>query len=270
MTELNTARKDAENNKRREHDPHNPSGEQKETPKRAAPFTKALLVEDEANLATTIEVALKKLGIIVEHVSTIADAKKSIQANPPALLVLDRTLPDGDGLTLCSDIRSDFKGMVLMLTARGEVKDRVQGLHAGADDYLPKPFSWAELEARVVALSRRQTQFAAPQPAEEIIPEAWHIDPDRLRVLKPSSAGTEWVVLTPLEFKLASHLISAKGAIVTREDLLKDVWGFTLLPKTRTVDHFLGRLRKYFEANPEEPKHFLTVRGAGYRFERLG
>jgi two-component system, OmpR family, alkaline phosphatase synthesis response regulator PhoP len=230
-----------------------------------APFTNALLVEDEVNLATTIEVALKKLGIAVEHVSTIEEAKKRIKANPPALLVLDRTLPDGDGLTLCSDIRSDFKGIVLMLTARGEVKDRVQGLHAGADDYLPKPFSWAELEARVIALSRRQTQAVAV----ETVPQAWAIDPDRLRVLKPSSAGTEWVVLTPLEFKLASHLISAKGAIVTREDLLKDVWGFTLLPKTRTVDHFLGRLRKYFEENPEDPKHFLTVRGAGYRFEKL-
>jgi two-component system alkaline phosphatase synthesis response regulator PhoP len=236
-----------------------------EPPLKPAPFINALLVEDEVNLATTIEVALKKLGIAVEHVSTIEDARKKIKASPPALLVLDRTLPDGDGLTLCSDIRSDFKGIILMLTARGEVKDRVQGLHAGADDYLPKPFSWAELEARVIALSRRQTQAVAV----ETVPQAWAIDPDRLRVLKPSSAGTEWVVLTPLEFKLASHLISAKGAIVTREDLLKDVWGFTLLPKTRTVDHFLGRLRKYFEENPEEPKHFLTVRGAGYRFERL-
>jgi two-component system alkaline phosphatase synthesis response regulator PhoP len=249
--------------------PEEQKEERPEKPQKPAPFTRALLVEDEENLATTIEVALKKLGIIVEHVSTIADAKKCILANPPALLVLDRTLPDGDGLTLCSDIRSNFKGMVLMLTARGEVKDRVQGLHAGADDYLPKPFSWLEFEARIVALSRRQTQFSAAAPTVvENIPEAWHIDPDRLRVLKPSAAGTEWVVLTPLEFKLASHLISAKGAIVTREDLLKDVWGFTLLPKTRTVDHFLGRLRKYFEANPEEPKHFLTVRGAGYRFER--
>jgi len=247
-------------------DPTDPRYKSGDTPLKPAPFTNALLVEDEVNLATTIEVALKKLGIIVEHVSTIEEARKRIKANPPALLVLDRTLPDGDGLTLCSDIRSDFNGIILMLTARGEVRDRVQGLHAGADDYLPKPFSWAELEARVIALSRRQTQVAAV----ETVPQAWAIDPDRLRVLKPASAstGTEWVVLTPLEFKLASHLISAKGAIVTREDLLKDVWGFTLLPKTRTVDHFLGRLRKYFEENPEDPKHFLTVRGAGYRFER--
>ncbi|MGZ3707264.1 MAG: winged helix-turn-helix domain-containing protein, partial [Bdellovibrionota bacterium] len=77
-----------------------------------------------------------------------------------------------------------------------------------------------------------------------------------------------WVELTPLEFKLAARLILAGGAIVSRDDLLKDVWGFTLLPKTRTVDHFLGRMRKHFEADPENPRHFLTVRGAGYRFER--
>jgi DNA-binding response OmpR family regulator len=155
--------------------------------------------------------------------------------------------------------------MILMLTARGDVNDRVLGLNAGADDYLPKPFSWAELEARISALYRRRALPDQSSPQEPIF---WQIDSDRLRILRPAQGGSEWVTLTPLEFKLASHLISAKGAIVTREDLLKDVWGFTLLPKTRTVDHFLGRLRKYFEENPEDPKHFLTVRGAGYRFER--
>jgi DNA-binding response OmpR family regulator len=255
------------------------------------------LVEDEINLATTLKVALSKLGIRVEHVTTLGEAKDRLKTNPPSLLLLDRTLPDGDGLSLCESIRSEFHGMILMLTARGEVKDRVQGLHAGADDYLPKPFSWAELEARICALFRRSAQAAALSNRASIsshnsagdsastAPSAWTIDPDRLRILKPArsssrqssgesidiagaQAALDWITLTPLEFKLAAHLISANGAIVTREDLLKDVWGFTLLPKTRTVDHFLGRLRKYFEENPEEPKHFLTVRGAGYRFER--
>ena len=141
----------------------------------------------------------------------------------------------------------------------------------GADDYLAKPFSWEELGARIVALSRRATREtaaavvtqAAPQAAPQE-PSLWQTDPDRLRILGPQG----WVELTPLEFRLAAHLITAQGAIVSREDLLKDVWGFTLLPKTRTVDHFLGRLRKHFEDNAEEPKHFLTVRGAGYRFEK--
>jgi DNA-binding response OmpR family regulator len=85
---------------------------------------------------------------------------------------------------------------------------------------------------------------------------------ERLRILGPKG----WVELTPLEFKLANHLIAAEGAIVSREELLKEVWGFRFLPKTRTTDYFLGRLRKVFERNPDSPKHFLTVRGAGYRF----
>jgi two-component system alkaline phosphatase synthesis response regulator PhoP len=231
----------------------------------AKSFPTALLVEDELNLATTLKVALSKIGIEVEHVTTIDAANEALKSSTPSLIVLDRTLPDGDGLTLCKAIRPTYRGMILMLTARGDVNDRVSGLNAGADDYLPKPFSWAELEARISALYRRRTQ-PDTGPAEEAI--FWQIDSNRLRIMRPSAQGPEWVTLTPLEFKLASHLISANGAIVTREDLLKDVWGFTLLPKTRTVDHFLGRLRKYFEENPEDPKHFLTVRGAGYRFEK--
>jgi two-component system alkaline phosphatase synthesis response regulator PhoP len=230
-----------------------------------ASFPTALLVEDELNLATTLKVALAKIGIETQHVTTIDAANKALKTSSPSLVVLDRTLPDGDGLDLCKKIRPTYKGMILMLTALGEVNDRVSGLNAGADDYLPKPFSWAELDARISALYRRRSLPDQSSPQEPVF---WQIDSDRLRILRPAQGGSEWVVLTPLEFKLASHLISAKGAIVTREDLLKDVWGFTLLPKTRTVDHFLGRLRKYFEENPEDPKHFLTVRGAGYRFEK--
>jgi two-component system, OmpR family, alkaline phosphatase synthesis response regulator PhoP len=229
-------------------------------------FPNALLVEDELNLAITLKVALAKIGIEVEHVTTIDAANIALKNFSPSLIVLDRTLPDGDGLSLCKEIRATYRGMILMLTARGDVNDRVSGLNAGADDYLPKPFSWAELEARISALYRRRAQPDENSPSQG--PVFWMIDSDRLRILRPSVSGVAWVTLTPLEFKLASHLISAKGAIVTREDLLKDVWGFTLLPKTRTVDHFLGRLRKYFEENPEDPKHFLTVRGAGYRFEK--
>jgi DNA-binding response OmpR family regulator len=224
-------------------------------------FSLALLVEDEANLATALQVALKKLNIPSHTASTLEEARRLIKELKPEFILLDRTLPDGDGLQLCSSLRENgFSGTILILTASGQIEDRVQGLNKGADDYLPKPFSWEELEARIRALARRKTTFHAVEPAP---PSLWNIDESQLRILGPKG----WVNLTPLEFKLAARMIQQQGKIISRSGLLKDVWGFTLLPKTRTVDHFLGRLRKHFEQNPEEPKHFLTIRGAGYRFE---
>lgn len=217
---------------------------------------RALLVEDERNLATPLRIALKRLGLQVSHATTLADAATQLQSLKPEILVLDRKLPDGDGMQLCLELRSKgYQGRILMLTAMGETHERVSGLNAGADDYLPKPFSWEELNARVNALLRR--------PAlDTLTRKPWQLEADRLRVLGPRG----WVTLTPLEFKLASRLIEAQGSILSRDALLKDVWGFQLLPKTRTVDYFLVRLRRHFELDPENPKHFLTVRGAGYRF----
>jgi DNA-binding response OmpR family regulator len=222
-------------------------------------FLSALLVEDEPNLATALQVAMRKLEIPTAYAPTLSAAREYLLNKQPEFILLDRTLPDGDGLELCTALRkTNYRGTILILTASGQIEDRVQGLNSGADDYLPKPFSWEELEARIRALARRKTSFHAIKNA----PLLWELDHSMLRVLGPKG----WVELTPLEFKLAARLIQSKDRILTRDDLLKDVWGFTLLPKTRTVDHFLGRLRKHFEENPEEPKHFLTIRGAGYRF----
>jgi two-component system alkaline phosphatase synthesis response regulator PhoP len=227
----------------------------------------ALLVEDEAHLGKALKIAFRKLGIEVRVVTTLQEARLTLTQFEPELVVLDRELPDGDGLSLCTELRArDYSGAILMLTARGEVEARVEGLRSGADDYLPKPFSWEELAARIEALTRRTRIPKTDAKPNEISsggdPKLWTCEEKRLRIRGPRG----WVELTPLEYKLAQHLIGAQGEIVTREALLKQVWGFTLLPKTRTVDHFLGRLRKAFETNPEEPKHFLTVRGAGYRF----
>jgi len=225
-------------------------------------FNSVILVEDEKNLATALKIALRKLGIPARHASTLKEARILFDAEKPELILLDRALPDGDGITLCAALRREgYKGIILMLTAAGDLASRVSGLNEGADDYLPKPFSWEELEARIHALSRRYEPVA--EPVAGATPDLWTMDEDRLRIQGPKG----WIELTPLEFRLAHRLIIAKGSIVGRDELLKDVWGFTLLPKTRTVDHFLGRLRKHFEMNPEDPLHFLTVRGAGYRFE---
>lgn len=224
-------------------------------------FSSALLVEDELNLAQAIEIALNKMNIKVVHTSTLNGARKNLKAQSPSLIVLDLNLPDGDGMDYCVELRkSGFSGAILMLTARGQIEDRVSGLMKGADDYLSKPFSWEELQARIFALARR---FTEPSKENQNDP-LWEKDPSRLRVFGPLG----WVELTPLEYKLVNYLMTSSPAIVSREDLLREVWGFSTAPKTRTVDNFLGRLRKAFETNPDEPTHFLTVRGAGYRFER--
>ncbi len=222
-----------------------------------APFGNVLLVEDEAALAQTLKIALARLNIsTVDHATTLKEARKKLDKHTFDLLILDRNLPDGDGLSLCRKLRAGgYRGSILCLTAKGELDDRVAGLDAGADDYLAKPFHWEELSARIRALARRQETKPAADPL-------WKIEAARLRILGPRG----WVELTPLEFKLAIHLINAGGAIVSREELLKEVWGFRFLPKTRTTDYFLGRLRKYFELDPDQPKYFQTVRGAGYRF----
>jgi two-component system alkaline phosphatase synthesis response regulator PhoP len=225
----------------------------------AAPtFRLALLIEDEPSLAQALALSLEKLGIPHRHASLLADAERIVWAEAPDLLLLDRMLPDGEGLELCKKLRAQgYQGCILVLSARGDPSERVEGLEVGADDYLPKPFSWEELSARVRALARRK-------PAVEATPAAlWNLDADRLRVLGPKG----WVNVTQLEFKLLSHLINSPGLAVTREDLLKDVWGFQWLPKTRTVDFFMGRLRKNFEIDPDSPQHFVTVRGTGYRFD---
>lgn len=225
-----------------------------------APFLSALLVEDEPQLAITLKIAFRKLGISPLYAPTLSEAGKMIQQHHPDFILLDRTLPDGDGIDFCTQLRNEgYTGTILMLTASGGIEDRVKGLNAGADDYLPKPFSWEELEARVRALSRRRVAFS---PQKEKSP-LWQLDQPQLRILGPKG----WVQLTPLEFKLAAELIKRQDTIISRGDLLKQVWGFTLLPKTRTVDHFLGRLRKHFEQDSEKPVHFLTIRGAGYKFK---
>lgn len=219
-------------------------------------FSKILLVEDEISLGQALSIALEEFSTEVVWTQTIAQGAKHLPESQ--LIVLDRQLPDGDGLQICRMARErQIPVVILCLTAAADIHEKITGLDAGADDYLTKPFSWDELRARVRALARRiPTQATPPEKG------LWVRDPDQLRILGPKG----WVTLTPLEYQLACKLIAAPDRILSRALLLKEVWGFTLLPQTRTVDHFMGRLRKGFELDPENPKHFLTVRGAGYKF----
>jgi two-component system catabolic regulation response regulator CreB len=167
-------------------------------------FTSALLVEDELHLADTLKIAMRKLKIPVRHATTLESARTELRLHTAEFILLDRALPDGDGLDLCRELRENgYAGTVLVLTASGQTEDRVRGLNAGADDYLSKPFSWEELEARIRALSRRRHVFAplstsaAHSTTEKPL---WKMDQDRLKIC----GNRGWVELTPLEFKLAS------------------------------------------------------------------
>ena len=226
-------------------------------------FRDVLVVEDEAQLARTLGVALKHLGLPTRFASTLDAAREEIAKRVPDLILLDRMLPDGDGVTLCQEIRERLSGalpLVMILSARSETPERVLGLDAGADDYLPKPFSIDELHARIRALSRR---YPTMLPETKSVERLWELKGDTLQVLGPKG----WVGVTQLEFKLLEKFVAHPGRVVSRDDLLKDVWGFQWLPKTRTVDFFISRIRKNFEIDPDHPRHFMTVRGVGYRFD---
>jgi two-component system alkaline phosphatase synthesis response regulator PhoP len=226
-------------------------------------FRDVLVVEDETQLARALDVALKHLGLPTRFASTLDAAREEIAKRVPDLILLDRMLPDGDGVTLCQEIRERLSGvlpLVMILSARGETPERVLGLDAGADDYLPKPFSIDELHARIRALSRR---YPSSVPETKSVERLWELKGDTLQVLGPKG----WVGVTQLEFKLLEKFLAHPGRVVSRDDLLKDVWGFQWLPKTRTVDFFISRIRKNFEIDPDHPRHFMTVRGVGYRFD---
>lgn len=220
-------------------------------------FSKTLLVEDEVALSVALRHGLERLGLKVAHAWTLKSARTMVQDSPPELVVLDRNLPDGDGLELCRELRdSGYLGAILVLTAEGRTSSVVEGLQQGADDYLAKPFSWDELTARIAALDRRIQKTPAASK--------WQLDAANLKVWSPLG---KWTTLTPLEFKLLEFFIAHAGKIVSRSELLREVWGFSWIPKTRTVDLFLTRMRKMFEIDEKNPIHFHTIRGAGYRFD---
>ncbi len=220
---------------------------------------RVLLVEDEEALADTILLSLKKLGYVCHHAKTLKEGREQLKSHRFSILILDRNLPDGEGTRLLKDPnRGD--AMSLILSAKASVAERVEGLNYGADDYLPKPFSYPELSARLKALERRMP--ASSSQADSTNGRLWVSDESTLSLTTPRGK----IELTPLEFKFITYLIARQNTIVSKNRLLQEVWGFTLLPKTRTVDYVITNLRKRIEDEPENPKYLLTVRGAGVKF----
>ena len=192
-----------------------------------------LLVEDERVLAETLIFSIRKIGYECAWAKNLAEARAKLKAETPQFVVLDRNLPDGDGLELMGLVNR-AQTCVLVLSSKSDVEERVKGLEAGADDYLPKPFSFQELAARLSALERRSLKPKA---------ETWQLNKNELSVNTPRG----WIVLTPLEYKFMTYLIERESVIVSKDRLLRDVWGFSFLPKTRTVDYLMTQLRKRIE-----------------------
>lgn len=227
-----------------------------------------LVVEDEAHLAAALKLNFELDGYRVVVARSLREAGAHlVQSAPIDLILLDVMLPDGDGYGFCRQLRDSGQYMpVIMLTARSAAEDRVRGLDSGADDYMPKPFDLPELLARVRSALRRsgwrQTDAGADS-AHAILrfgDAVIHFDTHE------ATAFGKPVRLTQLELDLIRYFAQHPGRVLSREELLERVWKLRNAPNTRSVDNFIVRLRKYFEREPDKPVHFVSHRGAGYRF----
>jgi DNA-binding response OmpR family regulator len=235
-------------------------------------MSRILVVEDEQHLADGLRFNLEAEGHDAEVVETGEAAIQRLRAtgDPVDLVVLDVMLPGLNGFEVVSRLRMEGRYVpVLMLTARGRADDVVRGFEAGADDYLPKPFELSVLIARIGALLRRVTwarpalkSVAEPVPAERFAFAGREVDFASLELRR----GERVVPLTLMEANLFRFLVQREGQVVSRKEILEQVWGVHEDTDTRAIDNFIVRLRRYVEDNPAEPRHLLTVRSVGYRF----
>ena len=226
--------------------------------------SQVLIIEDEPDIRKTIDYNLTKESFKVVQAGSIEEGEKALALNKIDVIILDLMLPDGSGLTLCRDIKSDDKTKhipIIILTAKTEEVDRVVGFELGADDYVTKPFSVRELILRVKAILKRGP--ASNKNSEE---DEYSFGELTLNFEAHQAYinGNE-ITLTALEFRLLKHLIDRKGRVQTRDQLLEDVWGYSSDVTTRTVDTHIKRLR---EKLGSVGNHIQTIRGVGYRFSR--
>ena len=231
-----------------------------------------LIVEDDEAIATGLSLNLKLAG----HASTIArdgeEAIRQTQAEDFALILLDINLPKKNGLEVLSVLRAtDNVVPVICVSAREGEYDKVAALRLGADDYVTKPFGLAELLARIEAVLRRAGSQVATAPVAAPVGNTVEfagiaIDLAQRIVTKKTGSRTVEVKLTHLEFELLVFFVRHPNQVFSRSQLFALVWGQSA-GSVRTVDNFVGQLRKRFEDNPEQPRHFITVRGSGYRFD---
>jgi DNA-binding response OmpR family regulator len=221
---------------------------------------KILLVDDEPTLLETLAYNLRASGYEVVTASDGAAALEAAHAEAPDLIILDLMLPELDGLTVCRSLRQVSDTPILVLTARTGELDKIVGLESGADDYMTKPFSLGELQARIRALLRRA---GTRQPDDQLRSGDLLLN----LVSRRAYLNERELVLSPKEFSLLVELMRHRGAVLSRDLLLTRIWGYDFYGDSRTVDVHVRWLREKIEANPSQPARITTVRGIGYRFE---
>jgi two-component system alkaline phosphatase synthesis response regulator PhoP len=225
--------------------------------------SRILLVEDEPGLVLTLTDRLSSEGYEVEHAGDAPSALARATERAFDVILLDVMLPGGNGFDVCRDLRGrGVTSPIIMLTARGQVADKVVGLKLGADDYVSKPFDMMELVARIEAQIRRAGVRAGAPAATQYAFGNIAVDFRKAEVRRD---GAE-VELSAREFQLLRYLIEHRGATLSRDELLNEVWGYNAMPSTRTVDVHVAWLRQKIEANPKHPQHLLTIHGLGYKF----
>ena len=224
---------------------------------------KILLIEDEPDIRKTLEYNLSREGFDVACASSLSEGKNHINADQFSLILLDLMLPDGSGLDLCRELKSDSEKKttpIIILTAKDDEVDKVGGFELGADDYVTKPFSVRELILRVKAVLKRGNEKSANLEVQRQFGDLV-IDVDSHEVF----VDNEPITLTALEFKLLRQLVDRRGRVQSRDQLLSDVWGYSADVTTRTVDTHIKRLREKLGVMG---KYVQTIRGVGYKFSR--
>jgi len=224
-------------------------------------MARILVVDDDRDICTVLKANLQLYGYQVDTACSATEAEARVAEVKPDLVVLDRVLPDGEGVEICGRWSKLYKGMpIIMLTARDSVSDRVVGLDSGADDYVVKPFEPLELVARIKACLRRMT----PEFKEKLTLGALTVDKTSMTVTLEGKA----VELTPKEYQLLCLLLDHKGEVLSRETIRKTLWkNSSLYSWSRVIDVHVQHLRQKLEKDPANPEYIKTILGTGYKFE---
>jgi two-component system response regulator RegX3 len=226
-------------------------------------MTKILIVEDEESVLDPLELLLAKEGFLIETARDGKEALEKFAKTTPDLILLDLMLPKVSGTEVCRQIRSKSQVPIIMLTAKDTEVDKVVGLELGADDYVVKPYSKAELVARIKAVLRRKGPETSAEESAKIVAGPVEIDVERHQV----SINGKNVALPLKEFELLEFLVRNAGRVLTRTQLIDRVWGSDYFGDTKTLDVHVKRLRAKIESDPANPVYIQTIRGLGYKFE---